>query len=199
MVPFLTREPAGLSGSATEPEAESRVRLTGLASLPLTMLSPGGVRAASVNADGVKLAFGLRSSKIFLVDVESMETNARRYRNPFGHILVDEFQDISPSRTLRTHRPRIHVRVCRSHLTGRHRRLRRAFQHTSARQSVRPGKESIFYGCSNWPCRVHTGRHVRRAEPACQSDRAATSGVRMPFAVRASCCPQGRRRLTLPP
>ena len=50
------------------------VKRTGLASLLFAMLSPGEAKAASLNADSVKLAFGSRSSEISLGDVEAVET-----------------------------------------------------------------------------------------------------------------------------
>ena len=54
------------------------VKRTRLASLLFAILSPGEAKAASVNADSVKLAFGSRSSEISLGDVEAVETKVGR-------------------------------------------------------------------------------------------------------------------------
>ena len=58
----------------TEPGAWLSVKRTGLASLLFAILRPGEAKAASVNADSVKLAFGSRSFEVSLGDVEAVET-----------------------------------------------------------------------------------------------------------------------------
>ncbi len=67
-----------MSGNVTEPGAWLSVKRTGLASLLFAILRPGEAKAASVNADSVKLAFGSRSSEISLGDVEAVETMVGR-------------------------------------------------------------------------------------------------------------------------
>ena len=55
-----------------------RVKRTGLASLLFGLFRPGEAKAATVNADGVKLAFGSRSREIALRDIEAVRLNAGR-------------------------------------------------------------------------------------------------------------------------
>jgi DNA helicase-4 len=62
----------------TEPEAWLSVKRTGVASLLFAILSPREAKAASVNADSVKLAFESRSSEIALCDIEAVETKVGR-------------------------------------------------------------------------------------------------------------------------
>ena len=67
-----------MSRNVTEPGAWFSVKRTGLASLLFAILRPREAKAASVNADSVKLAFGSRSSEISLGDVEAVETKVGR-------------------------------------------------------------------------------------------------------------------------
>ncbi len=52
------------------------VKRTGLASLLFALFRPGEARAATVNSDSVKLAFGSRSKEIALRDIEAVRLNA---------------------------------------------------------------------------------------------------------------------------
>ena len=61
---------------------------TGLATFLFAILRPGDARAATVNANLVRLSFNRATDLI----------EADRYSSPFGYILIDEFQDISPAR-----------------------------------------------------------------------------------------------------
>ncbi len=54
------------------------VKRTGLASLLFALFRPGDARAATVNADSVKLRFGSRSREIALRDIEAVRLNAGR-------------------------------------------------------------------------------------------------------------------------
>ena len=60
------------------PGSRFSVKRTGLASLLFAMLRPGEARAATVNADNVKLSFGSRSREIALRDIEAVRLKAGR-------------------------------------------------------------------------------------------------------------------------
>ena len=67
-----------MSRNVTETGARSSAKRTGLASLLFAMLRPGEAKAASVNAESVKLAFGSRYSEISLGDIEAVEAKVGR-------------------------------------------------------------------------------------------------------------------------
>ena len=65
----FSREVAG-------PESRFSARRTGLASLLFAVFRSGDARAATVNADSVKFAFGSRWREIALRDIEAIRLNA---------------------------------------------------------------------------------------------------------------------------
>ena len=60
------------------PGSQFSVKRAGLASLLFALFRPGEARAATVNADSVKLAFGSRSKEIALRDIEAVQLIAGR-------------------------------------------------------------------------------------------------------------------------
>ena len=68
----------GSTREVASPESRFSVKRTGLASLLFAVLRPREARAATVNADSVKLAFGSRSREIALSDIEAVRLNAGR-------------------------------------------------------------------------------------------------------------------------
>ena len=84
----------GLSQELSEPDIRVSVRRTGLASILFAILRPGEAKAASVNADRIKLAIGSRTCEIALGDIQSVEARVGRrwtrlqFRHAAGTLVV---------------------------------------------------------------------------------------------------------------
>ena len=72
------REGAQFLPKMPDPGFRFGVKRTGLASLLCAMLRPGDAKAASVNAERVRLVVGSRSREIALCDVETVEEKTGR-------------------------------------------------------------------------------------------------------------------------
>ena len=78
----------------SEPEIRVSARRTGLASILFAILRPGEAKAASVNADRIKLTIGSRTCEIALGDIQSVEARVGRrwthlqFRHATGTVVV---------------------------------------------------------------------------------------------------------------